>query len=262
MNSALTRFLDLNHQMAPHKLDAFLYVLDLKLTALPISFVFAGTNANVQFASVERFVYYLLPFATTAAYAAHARINRGFAAPVLIVFTANLLVGYALYLFYPASGPVYAFPGSFPHAPPADLKLAPMTIDAPANAMPSLHVSSALLIWWSASRWRWASRTAFGYLVLTILATMGLGEHYLIDLVVAVPYALFIQSLGVPEARQKVVCAGVGLGLTAFWLLSIRYSFATLASSTWLLVILAVGTVALSLGVARRIGSPSRTRHT
>ena len=32
-------------------------------------------------------------------------------------------------------------------------------------------------------------------LVFTVFATMGTGEHYFIDLIVAVPYALFILSL-------------------------------------------------------------------
>ena len=47
--------------------------------------------------------------------------------------------------------------------------------------MPSLHVAWALLVYWlwRSSRWRWI---VLAYLLLTMLATLGGGEHYLVDL--------------------------------------------------------------------------------
>lgn len=57
---------------------------------------------------------------------------------------------------------------------------------APRNCMPSLHFTWALLALWYAPRWlRWPSAVV---VALTAFATVGLGEHYIVDLVAAVPF--------------------------------------------------------------------------
>ncbi|HEX3661355.1 MAG TPA: phosphatase PAP2 family protein [Acidobacteriaceae bacterium] len=74
------------------------------------------------------------------------------------------------------------FYASFPAVGPAHLG----DPTAPRNCIPSLHMTWALLcVVYVARPWRWA---AVLFAVLTALATLGTGEHYLIDLVVAVPY--------------------------------------------------------------------------
>lgn len=61
------------------------------------------------------------------------------------------------------------------------------------NAMPSLHIVWTVLI----LRYGWVlgSASRFGlvlFFLLTILATLGSGEHYAVDLIAALPCAVFI----------------------------------------------------------------------
>jgi hypothetical protein len=68
------------------------------------------------------------------------------------------------------------------------------------NGMPSLHLGSVLLGYWHARPFgRWAKLVAGVFVVGTILATMGLGEHYMVDLVVALPFTLMIQAVCTPD---------------------------------------------------------------
>jgi hypothetical protein len=92
--------------------------------------------------------------------------------------------------------------------------------DVPRNAIPSLHVAWCLLVvynsWWYRS---WALRTyALISLALTAAATLGLGEHYLIDLIVAAPLSVAIQA-GVE--RRWIPAAG-NLAIVVAWLVALR----------------------------------------
>ena len=60
----------------------------------------------------------------------------------------------------------------------------------PRNCFPSLHLAWTLeLVLYSQSHLR---RIAIVYLVLIAASTIGIGEHYMVDLVAAVPYAIAI----------------------------------------------------------------------
>jgi hypothetical protein len=72
----------------------------------------------------------------------------------------------------------------------------PLELHAALNAMPSFHMAWALLIFWYGLKCAWPVRiggTVFA--AFTVLATLGLGEHYLIDLVVAAPLTAAIDVL-------------------------------------------------------------------
>src|SRR5205085_8183990 len=78
----------------------------------------------------------------------------------------------------------------------SSLSLQPVLIPrAIRNAMPSVHFACALLIWWNVARLslRWRIAAAL-FLLLTVFATLGFGEHYLIDLIVAVPFSVAAQA--------------------------------------------------------------------
>lgn len=87
------------------------------------------------------------------------------------------------------------FYAAFPAVGPAHLG----DPTAPRNCVPSLHLTWALLcVVYVAPRWRWMAAT---FAALTALATLGTGEHYLVDLVVAVPYTWGICRLEAWTAR-------------------------------------------------------------
>jgi hypothetical protein len=100
-----------------------------------------------------------------------------------------------------------------------------LPISTPRNAMPSLHMAWALLLWCSCRPFSSLSRGfALAYVVLTVVATLGTGEHYLADLVVALPFSVAVQALWTPSrnvVRYAVLAAGTSLML--MWLLALRY---------------------------------------
>jgi hypothetical protein len=109
---------------------------------------------------------------------------------VFKIFLLNLFLAVPFYLLFPVSGPKYAFP-DFPSLPSA---VSPhmLAIHAAPNGIPSVHTSTALLIFWLLRYWR--SGRIFGavFLALTVLSTLGSGEHYVFDLFCAIPYAALV----------------------------------------------------------------------
>jgi hypothetical protein len=94
----------------------------------------------------------------------------------------------------------------------------------PRNAMPSLHVAWMLLLFWNTLRRAWWIRfIAAVYLVLTALATLGLGEHYLADLMVAPALVAAIQAACTHSAvKEKWIALAAGTAITLFWLAALR----------------------------------------
>jgi hypothetical protein len=217
---------------------------------------------------VERFglypmvsiVYESLVLAIAATYALSLG-RRGQPARVLAVMLLAGIVGVQAYRLLPACGPVYLLgsecflgqvPASCATVAAADVRPIPLDPSFPRNAMPSLHIAWALMVYWMwpASRWRWL---ALVYLVLTALATLAGGEHYLVDLVAAFPFALAIWGLCCPlvwsPQRVLVVVSSI-LGLL-LWVAIIRFFPGLLWSSVvlpWLLSALLVGGAIYAFG--------------
>ncbi len=180
-------------------------------------------------------------------------------------FWSFLLVGplaSVCFLLFPATGPAYAF-RTFPKlvVPAGEIaRLLPRAVEltGPRNAMPSLHFAWVLLAYWNA---RGTSKWVRGFcgllLVLTIFATLASGEHYGVDLLVAVPFALGVQALAVwiSGVHEKNVARALiaSLGLTAAWLVALRFGnrmFWVSPVVPWAAV---VGTLAASVYPYRQI---------
>ena len=123
----------------------------------------------------------------------------------LKVWSVGVLLGYFTYFLFPITGPYYAFgERMFPLDMPVLEGVPPhpaVVSFAPRNGMPSMHFGWALLFWINASLLP-ASKAAkllrplsAVFVGLTALATLALGEHYLIDLIVAVPFVIGVQAL-------------------------------------------------------------------
>jgi len=216
-------------------------------------------------------VYYALPLAVCVLYASHLasdRAGKPQPVPILALFLSLILVGFALYGSYPAVGPKHAFGELYPWNPPllAQIALQPMTVpDAPRNCMPSLHLAGALAIWWNSLLWpRWGRLLAGLFLWTTIFSTLALGEHYLVDLVVAVPFTLIFQAawtvavpLTQPDRRVPLV---VGASLTFAWFVALRYGlrlFLISPAISWSLILLSV---AWCLTLEKRLNTAARAR--
>jgi len=132
------------------------------------------------------------------------------------------LLGVIFYQFCPAAGPVYVFPG-YPRIPTVLLpseRLIPYLIP---NCTPSVHLAMAVLaLLYAKSCGRFCRAFAWVFVALTVFVTLGLGEHYFIDLVLAIPFAVGIES--VVNGRRKKAYGF--LLLVIAWEVALRFGWA------------------------------------
>ena len=233
--------------------DLSLYAFDEALQCRPSALI-GGLLANSPFlAIIAMLVDRSLPLAICYLVAMERDAPGTFQARILPLFITVGLAAASLHNLFPALGPLHFFGADFPgNLPPlSSLVLQPIAqIAATRNAMPSVHFASALLIWWNAAGlargWRWL---AAGVVAFTFLATLGFGQHYFVDLVVAVPFAVAVQSFALRirswASHERRVAFYGGVGLTVCWILALRIGvFLNVPSLAWVAV---VATFALAL---------------
>lgn len=238
--------------------DLYAFVLDSRLGG-QLSFVLGRLFARSPHAEAFLWeIYTALPFMLGLLYAytrQRGRPGQGARAAVLL-FLASLLA-VAGYHVVPISGPSFAFPG-FPIDPSigGDLRLLPLGPKVLRNGVPSLHFAAALLVWWNLRRLGWALRLVAGFfLVGTLFATLATGEHYLVDLIMTVPFSVALQAgmmatdVSPPTRRWATVM--FGSLLTVAWLGALR-STAFVATAPALAIIgLSIISVAVPFALER-----------
>ena len=180
-----------------------------------------------------------------------------------LLFGASLL-GYVFYTAFPATGPGYVFSG-FPftfmtldqlrHFSPEAI---PITMLFPRNAVPSLHFGWAVLMWWNCRSLPKLAQWIAGLFVLgTAFSAMAIGEHYFFDLIVALPFALMVQSLMIRTVKLTDPArwrpAAAGFVMFAVWLVIGRFGTQIMLISTLFPWALAVTTSATSVILAFRL---------
>jgi len=160
---------------------------------------------------------------------------------LLLAYLITFFAGPCLYLIVPACGPRHAFKSVFPMGDP-NVGPTLVSLNYWPNAIPSLHVATALLLVFFAGKSRLLRGIAWFYLGGTALATLAF-EHYAIDLVVAVPFACFAALL----AERQIRPALANLGLVLAWLLAIRFATPALAAYPLVLRILALATIGFAV---------------
>ena len=218
----------------PKVLDLYLYSFDSSLR-IPVVFWLGQAFARwPAFRAISMVFYVGLPFTVALAYAGQAARLRNKAIPIVVAFLITGPLGGIFYNLFPALGPIHLFGQRFPWSPlPAEsarrLFLEPVAIEGLRNAIPSLHMAWTLLAWWySRGLSVWERALAMAFVVFTIFATMGTGEHYFIDLVVAVPFALFIQALCATQLEwsdsRRWQPMLLGLAVTLLWLITLHFA--------------------------------------
>jgi PAP2 superfamily len=241
--------------------DIYLQAFDLSLVWPPVfglGRVFQRWNRLPHIALIT---YLALPIMVAAVCAGWIRFRNSSPWLILKIMAVAGILGYAGYLLFPAVAPAYLPEFTFPTVPFSlgditpwhpRILLAPAV--APRNAMPSLHLAWALLLWFNARALPAAFRIlTFIYVVLTIVVVLGLGEHYLADLVVALPLSVLVQAICSPptigSSTRSKAAIGSGLLVTA-WLLALRYATAFFIHSPiapWSCVIVSTGASAMLL---------------
>lgn len=249
--------------LTPRTYDRFLYVFDRNLGFDPSFLMGIAFRNHLTFQFAAGVVYNLLPVNLCLLCALWLRRRPAGAPDVRLVFAALGIVGFALYQLCPAAGPKYLFGAAFPDHPPLVSALAIETVGIPhaaRNAMPSLHVAWCLLVVYN-SRWysSWLLRIyAAVSLALTAAATLGLGEHYLVDLIVAVPLSVAIQ-IGCAVNGYRSPRAWASLALTVAWLVVLRTGLAWHAQplASWI----AIGFTLIASALLYRSGAPNQAPH-
>lgn len=224
-----SNLLGITGRLHPMTLDRFLYVFDGSL-GVQLSFVVGRWVLWSKWLTRLVLVfYYVLPAALMWVYSKQLVRDVNFAMQAFLAFLVAGPLGLIFYNLFPACGPIYLVGSSFPHVPASfqqlkELPIVPVAISGARNAFPSLHLAWALLAWWYSAGAPWLTR-AFAALFLfgTAIATLALGEHYFVDLVVALPFALMVNAacrleVAISQWRRwaSIVCGAlVLLGWTA-----------------------------------------------
>ena len=254
-----------NETLHPKPLDLLLYSFD---GSLGTQFSFLMGRAFLKwrlFGEVSVKFYEALPVALTLICARHiaARSSKALSAVTALICTGP--IGVVFYNLFPALGPRHIAQLEFPfhiltHTQILNLALVEISAPGPRNAIPSLHMAWVLLIWWySRGLSPWTRAIAFLFLVFTAAATLGTGEHYFVDLVVAFPFAVFIESLcsfDLPLLnRQRIIALSWGLGATLAWLALLRFDTPIFWISPVVPWTLVVGTILVSWICERELQS-------
>lgn len=185
--------------IAPLKYDQFFYLMDLRL-GNPAYRLGGYLYAHPLQKGAIEVVYNVLPYELIAVFAMRlwkTTIEDAWQA-VYGVFLLYALI-LPLYLLFPAVGPGIAFAG-YPFIQPGIEVAQRMAVYGAPNCMPSGHFAMTLLTIWQVRRWKSGVVLATAFAALTAVATLGLGEHYVIDLIAAVPYTALIAWLS--EAKD------------------------------------------------------------
>ena len=259
-------------KLHPRVFDLYLYTFDASLR-VQLPFVIGQWFRNLPWLrSISSFFYIGLPVVIAIVYTGLLLRNTSRSLSAMTAFLITGPVGIIFYNLLPAMGPIYLFQDVFPWqhfslAQVQRLLVEPIPLPGPRNAIPSLHMAWVLLAWWFARGLSsWKRVVAALFVLFTILSTMGLGEHYFVDLVAAVPFSLFIKSLCSFELpfTNRVRLRGVfaGLSLLLAWFALLRFApkaFLFSAFPPWGLVAI---TVAICLYLENTIGReiPAKVR--
>lgn len=137
-------------------------------------------------------------------------------------FGASVLICYRI---CPAAGPLFLLRNDFPFSIPVLEHPHPLIMaNVILNAIPSGHVAAALLLFLFGRRYcsRHVQIGAGVLLFLTCFATLGLGEHYVIDLILSVPFATAIWAL----IHRRWEFGGISLLMVLAWLVALRQGWA------------------------------------
>ena len=251
----------------PRTYDAIAFNLDATLGFYPAILISRMVHGWPPLLTVVTAAYDYLPYAFAVVYG--LQLARPERAPVslLLAYTVSGAIAIFLYHACPIAGPRYAFGdhffASWPGAPANELLEVP---PAPRNGMPSMHFGWALLMWMHASFIGRVVGALFAVLAgLMFLATLGLGQHYLVDLAASPPAIVAMQALcatGLGWANRERLRALMAGGLLALaWILAVRYGialFEAVPGLTWVAIAAtAVASVRLYLPLARALrGAP------
>jgi hypothetical protein len=246
-------------------LDLYTLVFDGSLGAEP-SFLCGRILAeHAWLFPIVKITYEGILFAMAAFYAAYLGRREKPVWELIELLFAAAMIGYFFFSIFPVTGPRYAFPADFPWTQIGHNKLAALKLERvpvgwliPRNGVPSLHFTWALLIWWNTRALnRWARAAALAFVIATAFDTLATGEHYLFDLIAALPFSLWMQASMIRTVkfrdRRRWLPALCGAGMFLSLLAIGRFGLPFLLENQWLAISLAIVVSGFSLAWAFRL---------
>lgn len=174
--------------------DVYFYRLELAFDDAAIRAARWHTQAPELIRSITKYTYAALGIFFLPLLAWQHREGKANTLHAWRTFLFPFFIAWVCYAWLPGTGPIYLFPMDFPNGVklpqemPAGLVA---VVSAPRNAMPSMHFSGAVLLCMVAAalRRKWVFALTLPFVLGTAWATLALGEHYVIDLIVALPFA-------------------------------------------------------------------------
>jgi len=196
-----SNMLDLTEKLHPNTLDLYLYSFDGSLR-VQLPFLLGQAFALSPWFKIAGELFYIgLPIPIALVYSGQLLRVREGAFSAMAAFLLTGPVGILFYNLFPAMGPIHLMHRDFPWRPfETDmfrrLFLEAIPLHGPRNAIPSLHMGWVLLCWWYSRGLSVLERAiVMLFVVFTFFATMGTGEHYFVDIVLAYPFALLMVAL-------------------------------------------------------------------
>jgi hypothetical protein len=230
-------FVGYSHLLAqkvhPKVLDLYLYSFDSSLR-IQLAFRLGQVFAQWKWLDKLSMIFYIgLPFTIAIAYAGQVVRVREKAIPIFAALFLAGPFGILFYNLFPALGPNHIFADRFPWHPLTTVEarrlfLEPVAVPGLRNAIPSLHMAWVLLaFWYSRGLSVFERAIAFAFVVFTVLATLGTGEHYFVDLIVAFPFALLMLALCATPLpwrdRRRPLSLLCGFFATLGWFVALRF---------------------------------------
>jgi hypothetical protein len=247
----------------PKSFDLYLLSFDASLRFQPSFVLGAAFLRWPLFGTVSTAFYMGILCLCTLVFAEHLQRSVNKAVAIFSAFFCSSFVGILFFNLFPARGPLYLFRADFPTRPlPLDvirhLRLEPVIVPGYANAMPSLHMTWALLgFWYSRNAPVWVRLVASAFLAFTIFSTLGKGEHYLADLVVALPFSLMMYALCAFSAGWtslwRIRSVVYGAATAILWMTLLRFQpgyFWVTPLTPWTLI---VATITATLFLEKRL---------
>jgi len=206
-----------------------------------------------SFAEASRFFYDHILVVIAIVATGEAYYGRRLGIGVIPTFLLMSSIGFAIYFALPVVGPAPFFGNAFP------LMTGQISALAPRNCMPSLHTAYALIAFLSTRGANILFKLAVGGMSLLVAtATLGLGEHYLTDLVLAFPLVTMFRaasSTKLPIISSERITAFIApLFLLLVWGSLIRGDL-TPPRITGFITVAMAATVACSLLLERRLAA-------
>lgn len=242
----------------PFTFDQIIYKIDSAFLNINIPIVNFYEKSHPIIITIVMEAYSLLSFLLFMVVALFIRESKHDKYHIVRVLVVPFGLAFICYSIIPLTGPIYAFGTQyFPLNMPNSNELLPNTIfvtPAARNAMPSMHLTGALLIFLltAALNKKIYFYASILFLFLTAYATLALGEHYVLDLVVALPFSAFIGiGLANPDnfvfKNKKVTTLWVGAGITfTLWMLMLLTSAEWLSNNLLFVQVFAIWSVLIA----------------